>query len=250
MDRNDHQHGHARPPTRRDSTSRTSDDHPRFFTQLHLHQRATLRPQGTLRTLTTNPKHIRTTKAQCQGTKAQRRGAQAVLAHGTDVSERSGKRAQIAIRYEFGPGSSFNHSPHTISQHNRLLRNCTASPQATGGLAPLHRSAPGKVSDFGLGGGGARRCRGCEYARFLCRYLKPAAAPGCRAQTPAQPCRRPHAASPRACSRVLLCMSPGSNVTGGRVIGHDERFSHVLDTTVAASVSCTPKPSYPLANVW
>ena len=167
MDRSDHQNGHARPPTRRDSTSRTSDKHPRFFTQLHLHQRATLRPHGTLSTSTTIPNHIRTTKAQCQGTKARRRGARAVLAHGMDVSERSGKRAQIAIRYAFGPGSSFNNSPHTISRQNRLLRNCTASLQPTGGLAPLHGPAPGKGSDFGFGEGGARRCRGSEYARSL-----------------------------------------------------------------------------------
>ena len=237
MDGNDHQNGHARPPTRRDSTSRTSDTHPRFFPQLHLHQRATLRPHGILSTSTTIPNHIWTTKAQCQGTKAQRRGARAVLAHGMEVSERSGIRAHIAIRYTFGPRSSFNSLPHTISRHDRLLRNCTASPQPTGGLAPLHGPAPGKGSDFGFGGGGARRCRGLEYARSLCIYLKPAAAPCCRAQPPAQPCSSPHAASSRACSRVSLWMFPGSNVTSGRVTGHDERFSDVLDATVAASVS-------------
>ena len=60
------------------------------------------------------------------------------------MSERSGKRAQIAIRNAFGPGSSANHSPHTISRQNRLLRNSTAFTKATVGLAPLHGPAPGK----------------------------------------------------------------------------------------------------------
>jgi len=142
--RTDHHNGHAQPPTRRFNTSRTSDHGTRFVTQLQLNQRATLPPQDTLRTVATIPNHIRNTKAQCQDTSAQRRGARALLAHGTDVSERSGKRAQIAIRNAFGPGPSANHSPHTISRQNRLLRNSTASPQATVGLAPLHGQAPGK----------------------------------------------------------------------------------------------------------
>jgi len=237
--RADHHNSHAQPQTRRVGTSRTSDNRPRFLTQLQLHQRATLPPQGTL-----SPDNHPQPHTDHEGAMPRH--------HGT-TPRRTG-----CVGTRYGCERTFRETcadcnPLCIWARVKLQPLATHYLSAAPSPPQLYRLPPGHVGprftgrhlekDQILGSEGTELAAVTDLSTHgpsadtshlwqllvvaLSLPLNPAAAHT----------RRP---IEHSTFTPFALMFPGSNVTGGRVIGHDERFSDVLDATVDASESCTP----------